>query len=567
MVRKASQHYMQLFCNQGLVFLLCACIRIDAFSLNNGLQNLSQNALMRHHDKISTVLPETKLKKNLISLDASRISESVSINPFPTLESLTRRNNIDSKVKGQDISLSDNSNFVYNIQNKESTSSTQNVLISNVVEVGSAVLLITGNTVGATTMVLPDVAAGPGMTVSAALFVGLYIINLVSGLLIAEVALNQYHTSCEHVPSSFKAFSEASLPDLPQIANVISFISISLNWCVLAFGFSEASKYVQSPVIAAMLSGLLVATQTNKSLSKLASVSVVILFATFASMLVPGLFLHSGSAESIDWSIHTSSGTLWSEIGAAAPILVSAMVYQNIVPSITKLLNYDRTKTTLAIALGSFLPMVIYLAWIYGVLSGAVSTDTTTANGHLYDAFCVASIVGCTIAGIMSVAEEFESFLRVSGNNIFSNFLFLSTREDEFCVVEEGEAIHNLSSDELNSGNVLSTTSVILAVVPALIAASAFSHFSESDNFTAALSAAGGYGSPLLYGLVPIILASTQRYNKKPIEVSNNNVPNDSFQQLVPGGVFSLGILSVSSVLFVVQEFYNDMAACLAAIC
>jgi len=567
MTRTGKQRHILLFRNESLILLLCVGIRIDAFNLDGSTRNIfSQNALPSRFRKPNFVLPISKLRNNPLLLDASRISDSISINPFPILEPLPRRNNKHSQILKQDISVPKQySNIMHNIQNDGSTSSMQHSWISNVAEVGSAVLLITGNTVGATTMVLPQVAAGPGMTVSTGLFVGFYIINLLSGLLIAEVALNQYHTNCENVPSSFKAFSEASLPNLPQIANAISFISVSLNWCVLAFGLSEASRYVQSPVIAAIMSGLLVATQTNKSLSKLASVSVAILFTAFAAMLVPGLFLNSGSVESIDWSIHTSTGSFLTEIGAAAPILVSAMVFQNIVPSITKLLNYDRKKTILAIVLGSFLPMVIYLAWVYGVLSGAVSTDTSADSGHLYDVFCVASIFGCTIAGIMSIAEEFESFLKVPGDNPIINFLVTLTGEDDLSIVEDGEAIHHSNGKDKNSGNILSTPSVILAIVPALIAAIAFSHFSDSENFTAALSVAGGYGSPLLYGLVPIMLASTQRYGNKPNKLSNNNIPNDSFEQLVPGGVFSLGILSVSSVLFVVQEFCNDMTACFAA--
>ena len=234
------------------------------------------------------------------------------------------------------------------------------------------------------------------------------------------------------------------------------------------------------------------------------------------------------------------------------------MVYQNIVPSITKLLNYDRTKTVVAIALGSFLPMVMYIAWIYGVLSGAVSTENSTTSGFLYDGFSIASIIGCSIACIMSIAEEFESFLKIPGGLPFVSPTLV---EDEFCDLDEEGMAHHAISEEQTKGSILSVPSVVLAVVPALFAAIMFSNCSGSGSFTAALSAAGGYGSPLLYGVIPIVLAATQRYGDNPDEVSDEV----SFEPLVPGGVFSLGLVGVSSGAFFMQEVFSDLTACFAA--
>jgi len=268
----------------------------------------------------------------------------------------------------------------------------------------------------------------------------------------------------------------------------------------------------------------------------------------------------------MDWSIHSSSEDFWTEITSAAPILVSAMVYQNIVPTVTKLLNYDRTKTTAAIALGSFLPMAMYIAWVYGVLSGAVSTDVSSSSGLLYNAFSISSIIGCTIACIISIAEEFESFLKAPDAHPFLKMLSSSPSDDE-CEIDENGAVHHYTNEDEIEGSILSTPSVIMAVIPALIATIIFSNVSESGNFTAALSAAGGYGSPLLYGIIPIVLAGTQRYsNQSQEKVSFESSPGNDFAPLVPGGVFSLGMVGVSSCAFFMQEVVHDVTACIATV-
>jgi tyrosine-specific transport protein len=67
------------------------------------------------------------------------------------------------------------------------------------------------------------------------------------------------------------------------------------------------------------------------------------------------------------------------EVGLAIPLLLSSLMYQKIVPSITKLLGFDRAKTTAAIAIGSLIPMGMYMMWCYAALGGGL--DGTTASG------------------------------------------------------------------------------------------------------------------------------------------------------------------------------------------
>jgi amino acid permease len=45
------------------------------------------------------------------------------------------------------------------------------------------------------------------------------------------------------------------------------------------------------------------------------------------------------------------------------PVIITTLMYQNIVPTVTRILDYDRAKVTAAVTLGSVIPLCIYLAW------------------------------------------------------------------------------------------------------------------------------------------------------------------------------------------------------------
>lgn len=75
-----------------------------------------------------------------------------------------------------------------------------------ITKVLSASLFITGNTVGTSMFVLPEAVGGVGMVCGSALFLGIYVYNLISGLLLANVAIELHESSECEVPSSFKDF-------------------------------------------------------------------------------------------------------------------------------------------------------------------------------------------------------------------------------------------------------------------------------------------------------------------------------------------------------------------------
>jgi len=406
----------------------------------------------------------------------------------------------------------------------------------------SAALLITGNTVGPGMICLPEFASGPGMGVSAALFVGLFGVNLLSGLLIAELAINQYESSKGDVPSSFKDFADSTLQN-PLAGNIIASVSVLINWCVLAFslirGGDLASTHIGidhtvATVGVAVAFSCLVGSQKNDTLSKFASAAVGVLFVSFAGMLLPGLANVFDPIGTLLAPGVASDDILGSAM-LAAPLFIQSMVYQNIVPSVTKLLDYDRSKSGIAIFLGSFIPTLMYMSFCFASLGGGL--DASTTAGSFLATFSLASVAGSCVACIMSIAEEFDSIL----GKLFST-------------TSSGQA-----PDEMSQS--VSLPSVILSVAPPLLAGLLFS---GGENFSAALTSSGQL-CPVLYGILPVVLATVQlRGQDTKTEVNFAHETSKKQQNLLPGGMASLSLLGLSSLGFVGQELWADMGIFIA---
>jgi tyrosine-specific transport protein len=424
------------------------------------------------------------------------------------------------------VAIDTPSSFSWGDSTRDSDDNDEQPLWSQIQLTLSTALLITGNTVGASCLVLPEMAARPGMTAATALFVGSYLVNLVSGLIIAEVAIKQHDSSGEDPPSSFKEFADVNL-DLPMAGTIISFISLFVNTCIMSFDLTRAGQIVShfsgmDPFIMSLgFAGLVASlgvTQNAKNLSGIASMAVTALFVSFAGLLLPGLAnVHDAAA------VFATPGTtdFFTGISQAAPIILMTGVFQNIVPSVTKILDYDRTKVVTAMMLGSALPLCMFVAWCFASIGGGIGD----AAGPLLTAFSLAAVSGSSIGTIMSVSGEIDSFLE-------------SSNIDE----KQDEESHRYS-----------VPAVILSVAAPLAAAYMFA---DGHDGNAALSISGAYGTPLLYGAVPVAMAWTQRRRLQQATSSN----------LVPGGSATLGGLGVGALAFMCQELVQDVSGALGSV-
>mmetsp|Transcript_4936 Transcript_4936/g.6373 ORF Transcript_4936/g.6373 Transcript_4936/m.6373 type:complete len:637 (+) Transcript_4936:178-2088(+) len=503
---------------------------------------------------------------------------------------------------------------------KSISSQSEDILPNNALfKVIGAALLITSNTVGASMMVLPELASGPGLMVSSCIIFAVYCINLFSGLVIADVAINQYETSSCEVPSSFKEFADVNLQS-ESAGTFVAIISMFVNMCVLSFDFvrggqvlteilpfhSSMSTFTASmssttalsfpvftslldsniehlaSVVAAMSLLTLVGTQSNETLSKIASICCMTLFISFSGLVIPGLlsihdpvstFMASGTS-----TIGTSSFA--SSVTTFLPIALMTGVYQNIVPTITKMLDYDRKSTVSAIALGSFIPMLMYISFCFTVIGGGGGGGVTAAalgtGGMFLLGIKTSSLIGSAMAGIMSISAEINNFLEGRGKDVedakISNTEYDMERntnvEEEMLVEQSMDDI--CLSNPFENGEFSRLPSVAMSVLPPLFAGI---YFSGGEGFVGALSLSGSYGTPILYGMIPVILAVTQRKSffnderkqdqPEMIQMKSLVTPEQEVggnKHIAPGGIFGLGLLGIGSLGLIGNQLCTDFS-------
>jgi tyrosine-specific transport protein len=204
------------------------------------------------------------------------------------------------------------------------------------------------------------------------------------------------------------------------------------------------------------------------------------------------------------------------------PVVISVLVFQNIVPTITRLLEYDRLKVVTTLVIGSFIPLLMYIAWAIAVLGGGVDTSSASGSslGLLMICFSLATVTGSSLGSAMSLSEEFEIYLRSDP--------------------KDGDENEKKIKDAT-----FSLPSVALPVGIALVLAQIF-----SSDITETIKVAGAFGSPILYGFIPVAMAlrQQQRGNKDGAfgTVSETEIENGQ-NSIIPGGVVGLGALTLAS--------------------
>ena len=191
---------------------------------------------------------------------------------------------------------------------------------------------------------------------------------------------------------------------------------------------------------------------------------------------------------------HMQLGNLgYHNYGAVAPIipiLLVALVYHNVVPTVCMQLDYHRNSIIGSVLLGSFIPLVMFLLWNAVVLGGIPEYQQLAESGAVVDPLQLlrtnAPPAGRQLTeGLISVFSE---------SAIITSFIGF--------VIGLMEFYSDLFPTRSRSDRGL----YALVLVPSAVVAIA-----DPSIFLDALDAAGTYGISLLFGILPALLAIALR--------------------------------------------------------
>ena len=221
-------------------------------------------------------------------------------------------------------------------------------------------------------------------------------------------------------------------------------------------------------------------------------------------------------------------------VAHAAPVMLMSTVYQNVVPAVTKLLEYDRAQTVAAITVGSLIPVLMYVSWSFACLGGNVGGGDMEAS-WLLTVFSLATLAGSSLGTGLTMAGELQTLL------------FPKEKDD----------LNDVSSANDNKqSSAFGFPTAAVAIGLPLAAVLTLATLGGDNSFTEALSVAGSFGTPLLYGVIPVAMAYRQR-QQQPATTSSS-----SSHRLVPAA--TLPLLGVCSMGFMGQEVWQrvgEMAA------
>ena len=334
-----------------------------------------------------------------------------------------------------------------------------------------------------------------------------------------------------------------------------------INSCVLSYGLSKAGEMLYSMTGMTQDMGLLsasltlvtiVGTQEAKNLSYFASALCFILFSSFAALIFPTLAAVQHPFELFVTPGSSAFGTdsFYTDLSTFFPVLLTTMVYQNIVPTITKMLQYDRRNVTAALSFGSMIPMIMYFMFCFTIL-GSGSIESMGSDSLYFQGIAISSVIGSSMSCCISIGEELNVFLDEQDTS--STFRF-----DD---VEEKRKNENLSLKSTSIG-------ILLPLVAALTVG-------REHGLVGALSISGTYATPILYFMIPVLLAFTQRTgvledmklcksNPERVKligqkIGCNNL--DTTKQLVPGGFISIAGLAGGTGSLLANSLIHDISS------
>lgn len=281
------------------------------------------------------------------------------------------------------------------------------------------ILVAAGTAIGAGTLALPLVVAGMGFSVAAPIFIGIWALMWVSGLLTLEVNL-----AFQAPRNSYATMAEATLGKAGKALTYLLFILLlyALTSAYMTGGASLIQAACQliwgqslplwaNASVFTLLLGSIVAYSTravdlfNRGLFGIKSVLLIFLLAVF----LPDIHLTSLLAQA-DWQ--------YAPVGI--PVILTAFGFHIVIPSLAQYIGRDVPRLKRVLLIGSLIPLLVYLAWVACLLG------TLPYHGE----YSLATVVNSPLplqALIFAIDKAESSAWMSTAINLFSHVIIITS--------------------------------------------------------------------------------------------------------------------------------------------
>ena len=278
-----------------------------------------------------------------------------------------------------------------------------------------AISLITGSTVGAGMLALPEVTAPAGFIPTAAGLCLTWVLLAAEALLMAEVNLALLERAKPKDAGKIVTLRQMAQKTLGKSGKVVTVIYLLLSYCLLVAYLAKSSEVLDffagnalpPPVAAGMLcigtaalflvGGPSVADRMNQGFTSA-------LFVLFAIILGTGV-----THTDIPTALATGHAS-WPSLGPAVPIIFLSLVYHDLVPVICTYLGGNRQLVRTALLVGSLVPLGMFLSWeavaLALVPSDLVSSFLASSSPSAATAGVVVQEVGLSLSSAIATTND-----------------------------------------------------------------------------------------------------------------------------------------------------------------
>ncbi len=235
-------------------------------------------------------------------------------------------------------------------------------------------LLITSTTIGAAMIALPVSAAGISFAPSALLLCACWVLMLYSAFLILEVNL-WFEEGVNMVTMAQNTLGKTG-KSVAWTAYLLLLYSLMAAYLSGMNAIIESSHFLMGQAVFPPWLGSLVLFSLFVFIIYLGTRTVDYLNRVFVSgLFIAYIILVASIAPHIDQNNLTH--LYFNHWLYAIPIMITSFGYHIVIPSVRNYLNHEPDKVVSAIGLGSIVPIIMYLGWMFIILGAIPDTQLT----------------------------------------------------------------------------------------------------------------------------------------------------------------------------------------------